>query len=854
MGCLLDLLRRIFFGGEENEGFDRSNATSTSSTHGGYYHRADDSPTRSPALMSTRRKAQASSFPSSLTADSFHFVKPQLPVRPRQPSLGASPSFSQPLPFEVQAARPLPSKRSPTVTDAADPVKRQQLVNPSKPSLKASFPSSGASPSSPLSSFKANPLPWQSPPPPAAPSQSRSAVATAKHQPPSNPSEPSCRASPSSPLSSFKANPLPWQSPPPPAAPSQSRSAVATAKHQPPSNPSEPSCRASPSSPSSSKAATASPLPSKPPSAFATSTQSPSTTVTSATRYVDKRQLPSNPSEPSSKAAASSSLSSMVSAASAPRSKSPYEPVLTVLVDTTSQFTSKNPRESRPNTSSPSSNDSASSSPLSSKASPAFRIPSKSYPFSLSSQPPESVGRSPGTPGSNLKRTTPRYDIPEHLQVMIKRDIVPPVLKMPLSPQNYAEYFATLLYAEDYEQEKWSDYLLSEVTLDLRPKTEFRTRNAGQTGKSSKKQNDVYPFVAFEIDAVPERRPYLLSRDYVILKPSGNTDAVPFKGVIVRVVKSTTVLAEFERDFHKQHSPAKKYDVNFSFNRVCLKRSHVAVSAAADPLLCKILFPDPTPPTNSSCSPIFQASLNIRDSKIRTLRRIQNLEGLVPYLIDGPLIDHRPLSDMEAESNLSITGARSNLSITGHIIREAIVRIYSASSDCRILVCSPRNKTCDALMQSLFGEIPETKLFRAYAAFRDWELVPEDIMPTCMYEGECFVCPPPDELQQFAVVASTFMSSFRLHSAGIRADHFTHIFLVDASSAMEPEATVALASLVSEKTVIVITGSSADGPKWVRSGMARRKTGLKRSLFHRLREREPYCNIDPTYISILSPN
>lgn len=401
----LDVLRRIFFGEEEDKGFDRSNATSTSSTHGGYYYRADDSSTRSPALMSTTRTGQASSFPSSVTTDSFHFVKPQLPVQPRQPSLGASPSFSQPLPFEVQAARPLPSKPSPTVTDAADPVKRQQLVNPSEPSLKASFPSSGASPSSPLSSEV------------------------------------------------FKANPLPWKSPPPPAAPSQSRSAVATAKHQPPSNPSEPSCRASPSSPSSSKAATASPLPSKPPSAFAASTQSPSTTVTSATRYVDKRQLPSNPCEPSSKAAASSSLSSKVSAASAPPSKSPYEHLLTVLVDTTSQFTSKIPREPRPNTSSPSSNDSASSSPLSSKASPASPLPSKSYPFSLSSQPPESDGRSPGTPGSKLKRTTPRYDIPEHLQVMIKRDILPPVLKMPLSPQNYAEYFATLLYAEDYEQE-----------------------------------------------------------------------------------------------------------------------------------------------------------------------------------------------------------------------------------------------------------------------------------------------------------------------------------------------------------------------------------------------------------------
>ncbi|RWW19610.1 hypothetical protein GW17_00016321 [Ensete ventricosum] len=786
MGWLLDVLRYIVFCGEEGEGFDRSNAPRTSSSHGGYYYRADDSPTRSPALMSTRRTAPASSSPSSVTTVSFHFVKPQLPEKPRQPSLGASPSFSQPLPSKVQAARPLPSKPSPTVTNTADPVKRRQLVNPSEPSQKASIPSSGASPSSPLSSEvpKANPLPTKSPPAPATSSQSPAAVATA------------------------------------------------TAKHQPPSNPSEPSCRASLSSPSSSEAATASPLPSKLPYAFAASTQSPSTTVTGASRYVDKRQLPSNPSEPSSKAAASSTLSSKVSAASGPPSKSPYEPGLAVLVYTTSQFTSKNPREPRPNTYSPSSNDSASSSPLSSKVSPASPVPSKSYPFSLSSQPPESDGRSPGTPGSKLKRTTPRYDIPEHLQVMIERDIVPPVLKMPLSPQNYAEYFTTLLYAEDYEQEVLCQNLLT----TLATRTLYILRFVSQTSASA---YDVFgkhilPLLSFACsfcirNSDSERNTGLFT--YFCSW---------YQGVIFRVVKSTTVLAEFDRDFHKQHSPAKKYDVSFSFNRVCLKRSHVAVSAAADPLLCKILFPDPTPPTHSSCSPISPASLSING----TVKRIQNLEGLGPYLIEGPLIiAHRPFRDMEAESDLSITG---------RIIREAIVRIYRASSGCRILVCSPRNKTCDALMQSLFDEIPETKLFRAYAAFRDWELVPEDIMPTCMYEGECFVCPPPDELRQFAVVASTFMSSFRLHNAGIKADHFTHIFLVDASSAMEPEAAIALASLVSEKTVIVITGSSTDVPVWVRSGMARRKNGLKRSLFHRLLERQPYCNIDPKYITILN--
>jgi hypothetical protein len=48
------------------------------------------------------------------------------------------------------------------------------------------------------------------------------------------------------------------------------------------------------------------------------------------------------------------------------------------------------------------------------------------------------------------KGSTERYEIPEHMEEMIKNDIVPPVLKMPLSPDTYADYFAALLYAEDF--------------------------------------------------------------------------------------------------------------------------------------------------------------------------------------------------------------------------------------------------------------------------------------------------------------------------------------------------------------------------------------------------------------------
>lgn len=48
------------------------------------------------------------------------------------------------------------------------------------------------------------------------------------------------------------------------------------------------------------------------------------------------------------------------------------------------------------------------------------------------------------------KRALPLYIVPKHIKKLIKRDIVPIVLRKPLSPLTYKDYFATLLYAEDY--------------------------------------------------------------------------------------------------------------------------------------------------------------------------------------------------------------------------------------------------------------------------------------------------------------------------------------------------------------------------------------------------------------------
>lgn len=44
----------------------------------------------------------------------------------------------------------------------------------------------------------------------------------------------------------------------------------------------------------------------------------------------------------------------------------------------------------------------------------------------------------------------PTYAIPEDIKALIEKDTVPGVLYKPLQSSTYKDYFAALLYAEDY--------------------------------------------------------------------------------------------------------------------------------------------------------------------------------------------------------------------------------------------------------------------------------------------------------------------------------------------------------------------------------------------------------------------
>ncbi|KAK1569111.1 hypothetical protein Q3G72_032633 [Acer saccharum] len=419
------------------------------------------------------------------------------------------------------------------------------------------------------------------------------------------------------------------------------------------------------------------------------------------------------------------------------------------------------------------------------------------------------------------KDPLPIYIIPKDIKDSIEKDIVPGVLKKPLSPSTYTDYFAALLYAEDHYIEKWSDFQLENVTVELQEAEIYRKFSNKKDFHESDEKKDKL-FAAFEMDSIPEKRPFLLSRDFVFAKPTGRK-VDPFQGIIYKVKKSTTVLVEFEEDFYSQHHPNRKYDIRFSFNRVRLKRAHQAVSAASDPLFQDYLFPGYASRKEIATSASLLSSNYKLDSAVR---HILSFQGPPPYLVEGPR------------------------SVSGMVVQEAVLKIYKGSPQSRILICAPINSTCDALMRSLNQEIPESHMFRANAAFRELDEVPEDILPSCLYKGECFSCPSLEKLRAFRVILSTLVSSFRLCNEGITSGHFSHIFLVDASSATEPETMIALSNLANEKTAVIVTGAPKNRPGWVRSDIAQ-KQGLKVSYFERLRSCQRYSSLDPAFITQL---
>ncbi|XP_078437162.1 P-loop containing nucleoside triphosphate hydrolases superfamily protein [Wolffia australiana] len=419
---------------------------------------------------------------------------------------------------------------------------------------------------------------------------------------------------------------------------------------------------------------------------------------------------------------------------------------------------------------------------------------------------------------TEIRRTLPRFLIPPDLRALIKSNQIPDVVKEGLSRKNYAAFFSTLLIMEEIHLEGQMRGFDMEC-VELKRK-----------GKNA---------ISLVIHGLAERRPSLVFGDFLFVKPAyvdTRADSLAIQGIICRV-ESDEILVEFPQTFHDQHYEGKRYDITFGYNRVSMRKFHLAVQIA-DETGHEILFPSCRKKPNRPGRPFIPFNKNLNQEQLRSVDKILGCRGAPPYIIYGP------------------PGTGKTMTLV-----EAILQICQKDTNARILVCTPSNSAADHILDKLIAAtedssaspVQRSKIFRLNAASRVYEDVNPDHIQFCFLQGITFQCPPFGALLRYSVIISTYMSSYQLYAVGLRRGHFGYMLLDEAGQATEPETMVPLMGLCTTKTVVVLAGDPMQLGPVVCSDEANCR-GLGRSYLQRLCDLDPYAGEDPDYMTKLVRN
>lgn len=392
------------------------------------------------------------------------------------------------------------------------------------------------------------------------------------------------------------------------------------------------------------------------------------------------------------------------------------------------------------------------------------------------------------------------FPVPDHLKESFTMKRTPEILRKGISEETYCEYFSTLLYLEDLHLKEMSE---QSVPVKIRMDKQSKLLILTLQGRGKKRSEGRSPST---LDDVRVKEPHEKGREH--------------KGCINKVDKNK-VFVRFEKRFTVNFNI--EYEARFSFNRSNIIRGHQAIAKIKD-LSNSFLFPIESPvqacysddgfSRDIGLETLFNPLLNSDHSS--AIMGILKCNGSPPYLVYG-----KPHTGTTAT------------------ITEAILQIHENDPNARILACTPFNRTSDSLLKRFIGSpIQDMEIFRLNARFRDlYDEVPPEIYPYCCYneDEQTYYCPPLEELREYKLIVSTYMSTARLQNSGLHAGHFTHIFLDTAGQASEPETMVVIANFATQQTVVVVSGNLGELAHEISCPMAR-DFGLSKSYLKRLTE------------------
>lgn len=272
-------------------------------------------------------------------------------------------------------------------------------------------------------------------------------------------------------------------------------------------------------------------------------------------------------------------------------------------------------------------------------------------------------------------------------------------------------------------------------------------------------------------------------------------------GGYVHRVELESVHLRFSNGFKPLNG--QKFDVRFTLNRLTLQRMHQGLDAGG--LTPRLLFPSegdiknrkPSEGTIKTLNPINRL-VGGNPPQMLAVTAIRNLvPGSPPFVVFGP------------------PGTGKTVTII-----EAIRQILVANPQARILACAPSNSAADIIAERL-TDLGKSQLFRLYAPSRSASHLPVALQQFSRRNDHgTFEVPPVEELAKFRVIVSTCLSASVPSGIGISPGHFSHVFIDEAGQACEPEALIAIRTLATANTNLILSGDPKQLGPIIRSDVA----------------------------------